>query len=315
MVIDIKTGKASGIGVVSQNSLKAWILAARPKTLSGAMVPVMLGTAFAWKTIYDTKLLEIHDDELILRIVANVLCFLFAMIMQIDANFVNDYFDCVHGNDNETRLGPERACAMGWVSLKAMRWAMAITTTLAALVGLPLIFFGGWEMVLVGALCILFCFLYTTCLAGMGMGDLLVLVFFGIVPVCFTSYIVCGVMPWVLGVACGLVVDTLLIVNNYRDIDNDRNAGKRTLVVMIGRKYAEWLYITLPTLALVAVLFQYGWSEKNMLLCFCVYFLFVQSWNQMRMIKSGRALNKILGKTARNIFLFGILISLLVIFS
>ena len=315
MVIDIKTGKASGIGVVSQNSLKAWILAARPKTLSGAMVPVMLGTAFAWKTIYDTNLLEMHDDELILRIVANVLCFLFAMIMQIDANFVNDYFDCVHGNDNETRLGPERACAMGWVSLKAMRWAMAITTTLAALVGLPLIFFGGWEMVLVGALCILFCFLYTTCLAGMGMGDLLVLVFFGIVPVCFTSYIVCGVMPWVLGVACGLVVDTLLIVNNYRDIDNDRNAGKRTLVVMIGRKYAEWLYITLPTLALVAVLFQYGWSEKNMLLCFCVYFLFVQSWNQMRMIKSGRALNKILGKTARNIFLFGILISLLVIFS
>ena len=315
MVIDIKTGKASGIGVVSQNSLKAWILAARPKTLSGAMVPVMLGTAFAWKTIYDTKLLEIHDDELILRIVANVLCFLFAMLMQIDANFVNDYFDCVHGNDNETRLGPERACAMGWVSLKAMRWAMAITTTLAALVGMPLIFFGGWEMVLVGALCILFCFLYTTCLAGMGMGDLLVLVFFGIVPVCFTSYIVCGVMPWVLGVACGLVVDTLLIVNNYRDIDNDRNAGKRTLVVMIGRKYAEWLYITLPTLALVAVLFQYGWSEKNMLLCFCVYFLFVQSWNQMRMIKSGRALNKILGKTARNIFLFGILISLLVIFS
>ena len=315
MVIDIKTGKASGIGVVSQNSLKAWILAARPKTLSGAMVPVMLGTAFAWKTIYDTNLLEMHDDELIFRIVANVLCFLFAMIMQIDANFVNDYFDCVHGNDNETRLGPERACAMGWVSLKAMRWAMAITTTLAALVGLPLIFFGGWEMVLVGALCILFCFLYTTCLAGMGMGDLLVLVFFGIVPVCFTSYIVCGVMPWVLGVACGLVVDTLLIVNNYRDIDNDRNAGKLTLVVMIGRKYAEWLYITLPTLALVAVLFQYGWSEKNMLLCFCVYFLFVQSWNQMRMIKSGRALNKILGKTARNIFLFGILISLLVIFS
>jgi 1,4-dihydroxy-2-naphthoate octaprenyltransferase len=315
MVIDIKTGKASGIGVVSQNSLKAWILAARPKTLSGAMVPVMLGTAFAWKTIYDTNLLEMHDDELIFRIVANVLCFLFAMIMQIDANFVNDYFDCVHGNDNETRLGPERACAMGWVSLKAMRWAMAITTTLAALVGLPLIFFGGWEMVLVGALCILFCFLYTTCLAGMGMGDLLVLVFFGIVPVCFTSYIVCGVIPWVLGVACGLVVDTLLIVNNYRDIDNDRNAGKRTLVVMIGSRYAEWLYITLPTLALVAVLFQYGWSEKNMLLCFCVYFLFVQSWNQMRMIKSGRALNKILGKTARNIFLFGILISLLVIFS
>lgn len=318
MVINIKTGKASGAGVVRQNSLKAWVLAARPKTLAGAMVPVMLGSAFAWKTVYDTNQLERIGDEILfcIRIVVNVLCFLFAMVMQIDANFVNDYFDCVHGNDNETRLGPERACAMGWVSLKAMRWAMAITTILAALVGLPLIFVGGWEMILVGASCILFCFLYTTYLAGLGMGDLLVVVFFGIVPVCFTSYLVCGVMPpWVLGVACGLVVDTLLIVNNYRDFDNDRNAGKRTLVVMIGKKYSEWLYITLPTLALVAVLFQYGWSEKNMLLCFCVYFLFVQSWNQMRMIKSGRALNKILGKTARNIFLFGILISLLVIFS
>ena len=295
MVIDIKTGKANNSDNIRQNSFKAWILAARPKTLSGAMVPVMLGSAFAWKTLYDTNL--------------------FGMIMQIDANFVNDYFDCIHGNDNETRLGPERACAMGWVSLKAMRWAMAITTAVAGLVGLPLILVGGWEMILVGAFCILFCFLYTTCLAGLGMGDLLVVVFFGIIPVCFTSYLVCGIMPWILGIACGLVVDTLLIVNNYRDFDNDRNAGKRTLVVMIGKKYTEWLYITLPTLALVAVLFQYGWSEKNMLLCFCVYFLFVQSWNQMRMIKSGRALNKILGKTARNIFLFGILISLLIIFS
>lgn len=315
MVIDIKTGKANNSDNIRQNSFKAWILAARPKTLSGAMVPVMLGSAFAWKTLLDTNLIGMSNDELTTRILANVLCFLFAMIMQIDANFVNDYFDCVHGNDNETRLGPERACAMGWVSLKAMRWAMAVTTAIAGLVGLPLIFVGGWEMILVGAFCILFCFLYTTCLAGLGMGDLLVVVFFGIVPVCFTSYLVCGVMPWILGVACGLVVDTLLIVNNYRDFDNDRNAGKRTLVVMIGKKYTEWLYITLPTLALVAVLFQYGWSEKNMLLCFCVYFLFVQSWNEMRMIKSGRALNKILGKTARNIFLFGILISLLIIFS
>ena len=136
---------------VEVNSLKAWILAARPKTLTGAAVPVMIGTALA-----------LADSDFHIRIVPTVLCFLFAFIMQIDANFVNDYFDFLKGTDDEKRLGPKRACAQGWVTTKAMRWALALTTMFACAVGLPLIYYGGWWMIAVGLLCVFFCFLYTT---------------------------------------------------------------------------------------------------------------------------------------------------------
>lgn len=114
------------------NSFKAWVLASRPKTLSGAAVPVMIGTAMA-----------IHDTLYDIRIVPAILCFLFAFLMQIDANFINDYFDFVKGTDDETRLGPKRACAQGWITKPAMRRGIALTTILSCIVGLPLIFYGG----------------------------------------------------------------------------------------------------------------------------------------------------------------------------
>ena len=166
---------------VKQNSLKAWVLAARPKTLTGAAVPVMIGSALAY----------IDSQEFgTFSLLAAVLCLLFSFIMQIDANFVNDFFDYVRGNDDEaTRLGPLRACTQGWVSIDAMKHAIAFTTVLACIVGLPLVFFGGLEMILVGLFCVVFCFLYTTHLSYIGMGDVLVLVFFGIVPVCCTYYV------------------------------------------------------------------------------------------------------------------------------
>ena len=136
---------------VKSNSFRAWLLAARPKTLTGAAVPVMIGTA-----------LTIADHGWAIAWLPCVLCFLFAFIMQIDANFVNDYFDFKRGNDDAaTRLGPQRACSMGWVTEGAMRKALLITTALGCVVGLPLVLFGGLEMILVGALCVLFCFLYT----------------------------------------------------------------------------------------------------------------------------------------------------------
>ena len=118
---------------IKTNSFKAWGLAARPKTLTAAAVPVMIGTAMAWN----------HTGGEGFRYVAALLCFLFAFVMQIDANFVNDYFDFKRGNDDETRLGPERACAQGWVTDTAMKKALVITTALACLVGLPLIIYGG----------------------------------------------------------------------------------------------------------------------------------------------------------------------------
>lgn len=292
--------------IVRQNSLKAWFLASRPKTLTAAAVPVMLATAMAWQT---------HGQGL--DWIAAVLCFLFAFAMQIDANFVNDYFDCVRGNDDETRLGPRRACAMGWVSLKAMRWAMVIASLLSCAVGLPLAWIGGWEMIVVGAACVLFCFLYTTCLSYWGLGDLLVLVFFGIVPVCCTYYVETATVTWdvfYVSLACGLVVDTLLIINNYRDIDNDRRAGKRTIAVFLGRKAMLNVYLYIVPVALIAVMLV-TWSEVMYAASFVVFIFHVNTWNRMRQIGQGKELNKVLGMTARNIFIFGILSSLAVVFS
>lgn len=315
MIIDINTKKPEG--QVKRGSLKAWFLAARPKTLTGAAVPVMLGCACAYHAQADVFTSEQSGGH---SIITAVLCFLFAFVMQIDANFINDYYDCARGRDNEERLGPLRACQQGWISLGQMRWGIILTTILACLVGLPLAYIGGYELVLVGASCVLFCFLYTTTLSSLGLGDLLVLIFFGIIPVYFTYYVLIHpeIFSWTVlltGVACGLVVDTLLLINNYRDIDNDRNSGKKTLTVFIGREKTEWLYIILPTTALVMMLLLYGWHNQNIIICFVPYFLFVQSWNKMRQIGQGRALNKVLGITARNIFIYGILISLLIILS
>ena len=172
--------------MVKQNSLKAWVLAARPKTLTGAAVPVMIGLALAWA-----------DMREYFSWTAAVLCLLFAEVMQVDANFINDFFDYANGNDDAARrLGPLRACTQGWVSIDAMKRAIALTTVLACLVGLPLIYFGGLEMIVVGVVCVVFCFLYTTHLSYMGLGDLLVLLFFGIVPVCITYYVQLHTVTW-----------------------------------------------------------------------------------------------------------------------
>ena len=130
------------------------------------MVPVMIGTTWAWKLSGGENF----------RVVPAILCFLFAFLMQIDSNFINDYFDCLKGNDDRaTRLGPKRACSEGWITLPAMRIGLVITSLLASLVGIPLIFFGGWEMILVGVACVLFAFLYTTYFSYLGLGDVLVL--------------------------------------------------------------------------------------------------------------------------------------------
>jgi 1,4-dihydroxy-2-naphthoate octaprenyltransferase len=169
---------------VTTNSLKAWFLAARPKTLTGAAVPVMIGIASAISQYGDA-----------VRVGAAVLCMLFALVMQIDANFVNDYFDFMKGSDDEKRLGPKRACAQGWITAAAMRRGLLYTTLLACVIGLPLVYYGGWEMILVGFACVVFCFLYTISFSYLGLGDVLVLVFFGLVPVCMTYWLVAPPTP------------------------------------------------------------------------------------------------------------------------
>ena len=279
---------------IKQNSFRAWLLAARPKTLSGAAVPVLIGLALAY-----IDSLEYGD---VFSWTAAILCMLFALIMQIDANFINDFFDYARGNDDATtRLGPLRACTQGWVSTDAMKKAIAATTCAACVIGLPLVYFGGLEMILVGLFCVVFCFLYTTHLSYMGLGDVLVLLFFGLVPVCVTYYIQLHIVTFQVftaSVACGLVIDALLVVNNYRDRDNDRRDEKMTLVVHIGEKATEWLYL--------------GWINAHVLAFIppLIYLiLHVFTWLKMRRIHHGKQLNECLGETARNILIYGLTVS------
>jgi len=293
---------------VKTNSLRAWVLAARPKTLSGAAVPVVIGAALAWS---DAKLYEGYPFSW----VAAVLCLLFAWVMQIDANFVNDFFDFARGaDDRETRLGPERACAEGWVTLDAMKRAIALTTCLACAIGLPLIFWGGLEMVGVGLLCVIFCFLYTTWLSYHGMGDLLVLLFFGLIPVCCTYYVQLHTVTrevFVASLACGLVIDCLLMVNNFRDRDNDRLNGKMTLVVRVGERCSLLIYLLN---GLIACIFGITFMQHGHTLAFILpgiyLILHIYTYLRIKRINHGRELNACLAETSRNILLYGLLVAI-----
>lgn len=296
--------------MVKTNSVKAWLLATRPKTLSAAAVPVMIGTAFAWRNTSEQ-----------FNWIPAILCLLFAWIMQIDSNLVNDYFDFKKGNDDETRLGPKRACSEGWITSDAMVWGILITTLLGCMTGIPLILYGGLEMVMVGIACVVFCFLYTTLFSYHGLGDILVLLFFGIIPVCCTYYVCMPLHQQIptgeviaSSIACGLAIDALLIVNNYRDIDNDRSNGKITLAVRLGESKTRKLYESIGYIAagimIILVFFDLYQTDK-FIPTYAIYLLYIilhrQSYQEMKRINKGAKLNQVLGLTARNILVFGIL--------
>lgn len=292
---------------IKTDSVQAWLLAARPKTLSGAAVPVMIGVALAWVDVPSYIGAEFCWT-------AALLCLLFSFAMQIDANFINDFFDFANGTDDaETRLGPRRACAQGWVKLDSMKKAIALTTCLACVIGLPLVYYGGFEMIFVGIVCVIFAFLYTTFFSYQGLGDLLVLVFFGIVPVCCTYYVQLHVVTaqvFLASLACGLVIDALLIVNNFRDRDNDRLAGKNTIIVRLGAKAGLQLYVGVGLAAVIlgGTFWMNGHILASLLpLLYLVLHLF--TYLKMKRIYQGKALNLILGETARNIFIYGVLVS------
>ena len=296
---------------IKQNSLRAWVLAARPKTLTAALIPVLLGSALAFS---DGKFQE----------TAALLCALFACGMQIAANFINDLYDFKKGTDREDRLGPERACMQGWISPSAMKIGIGVMLTLSSLAGLGVLFHlggalphGGWELVLLGILCILFAFLYTTRLSYSGWGDLLVWVFFGLVPVGGTYYVQACTLHMdviILSLISGLAIDTLLILNNYRDREQDAISQKQTLVVKFGEKFGRMFYLgsgmaaCLLCLLLVAdgrlTALEFIWAPGTYL---CMHAL---TWWKMSRIRSGKKLNSILGETSRNMLFFGLLLSI-----
>lgn len=290
---------------VRRNSPRAWLLAARPKTLSAALIPVCTASALA------VAAGRFSAPECLL-------CMLFAVLMQVAANFINDLFDFLKGSDRDDRLGPERACAQGWISVRAMRAGIAVALAAACAAGLLLVALAlrrvpeAWPWLLgAGAACGVFAFLYTTLLSYCGLGDVLVWVFFGFVPVCGTYFVQAGRLDpavWWLAAGCGLVTDTLLVLNNYRDRDADRLSGKRTLVVALGERFGSALYLGqgLAGCACVAVLALYGhtWAAVLPLLYLPPHYL---TWREMTAIRTGRALNRVLGLTSRNMLVFALL--------
>lgn len=286
---------------VKKNSLRAWFLATRPKTLAAAAMPVCVASALAYANGC-------------FRPAPAAACVAFALLMQVAANFINDLFDFLKGTDGNDRLGPERACAQGWISPRAMRVGIGVTLAAACACGLPLLWTGGAGLLWIGAACVVFAFLYTTLLSYCGMGDVLVWVFFGFVPVAGTYYVQAGgFVPevWWAGAACGLVVDTLLVLNNYRDRDTDRTAGKRTLIVALGGTFGSLFYLMQGVAGTVCIALTarlgHTWAAVLPLFYLLPHFL---TWRKMTAIGRGRELNRVLGFTARNILTFGLLATL-----
>lgn len=295
---------------IRPNSAYAWLLAARPKTLTAALIPVMLGSGLAFS---DGKF----------QTAEALLCLGFACLMQIAANFINDLLDYQKGADREDRLGPKRACAEGWITPRAMRLGIGMTLGLACLCGLGLLYLswgelphGGWELVAIGVVCILFAFLYTTYLSYRGWGDLLVLVFFGFVPVAGTYYVQTGMLEtdvWILSLVSGAVIDTLLVINNYRDVEQDKQSGKQTLIVRLGARFGRQFYLALGIAAVLLCAWfvasgRLTWLEFIWAPCIYLYF-HLMTWRHLCIIRSGERLNTILGETSRNMLFLGILLS------
>ena len=309
--------------MIQQNSLTAWYLACRPKTLSGALVSVFCATALAFR-----------HGSFSWRMA--VLCAVFASMMQIASNLINDLYDYLRGTDGTDRLGPERACAQGWITPPAMRQGIAVVCGAALLAGIGIIIgflhseaFGILTaQISVGQTIALFAsvivcvisgaFFYTTFGSYHGLGDLLVYLFFGYIPTCGTYIVLTGQLDWeVLCLATGvaLVVDTLLVLNNYRDRDTDRAAGKLTLIARYGKHFGENFYLWQGVMAwlCVSMLGLHGHYLVSRLVV--VYVLFhCSTWRAMKRIGSGRELNLILGKTSRNMLIFTMLTVLSLMF-
>ncbi len=290
--------------LIEKNSLKAWLLAARPKTLAGAIIPILIGSGLAYM---DGKFNGLPA----------LICCLFAFLMQIAANFINDLFDYLKGTDREDRLGPERATAQGWISPQAMRTGIIVVVALACAVGSLLLLYGGWWLILVGLLCVLFAFLYTTGpypLSYHGWGDVLVFVFFGFVPVGGTYYVqALALTPHVIigSLISGVIIDTLLVVNNYRDREADAESGKKTVVVRFGEPFGRFLYLFLGITATWLCLFfaweGHLWAALLPQLYLIPHFL---TWQHMVKIHRGKELNKVLGETSRNMLFMALLLTI-----
>src|SRR6059036_2268198 len=216
---------------------RVWWSAVRPATLAASVAPVLAGTAVA-----------IHEGGA--RWGAGVAALIVALAMQLGVNFANDYSDHVRGAD-AARVGPVRAASSGIVSPRQVRWAAMAAFSVAAIAGVALSLAVDWRLLLVGAACLLAGWLYTggpRPYGYLGLGEVFVFVFFGLVATVGTAYVETGrvtTLAVLMGCGVGFMATAILVLNNLRDIETDAAAGKRTLATRIGRRPTRVLLLAL----------------------------------------------------------------------
>ena len=281
----------------------------RLRTLPVSLSGVVIATALAWWRGHFAWM-------------PALLCLLFALLAQVASNFANEYYDFKHGADKKGRVGPRRGVTEGDIRPHTLLIVTFATLAAAGMVGCCLIPYGGWWLLPVGIGIALGALAYSTGpypLSYHGLGELAVFLFFGVIPVTLTYYVqALRIEPLVIlaSMSTGLLGVNVLLVNNYRDMDDDREAGKRTSVVIFGRKPAAAAYLIggyvamclLTPLWLMAVLHPHvpWWT----LAAPAVYLvLHTVAWHQLTH-RDGAALNPLLGATARNMLIFTLLLTI-----
>lgn len=286
--------------------LRAWIEAMRLHTLPVSIAGVITSAGCA---AYYHKF----------NLIPFLICMFFAIGAQIVSNFANEYFDYANGLDHKGREGFRRGVTEGDISPAAMRNAVLILLAVVCLVGLTLIYWGGWWLIAVGIAVAIFALAYSAGpypLSHHGMGEIAVIIFFGIIPVVFSTYVQTGswdMLPMTLplSLAIGFMGANVLIVNNYRDIEDDRIVGKKTLAVIFGKSSMQTLYLVNGFIALLmieiatAMRIPYIWQIGAL-----VYINLHVLTGQKIKIAVGAELNPILGRTA--MLMFGVSIWLLI---
>ena len=275
--------------------MRKWIEAMRLRTLPVSLAGVICGCGCA--------LLQGSFNA-----VTALLCVLFAALAQVASNFGNEYYDYRNGIDKRGREGFRRGVTEGEISPRAMKRATYATLSAAAVVGCLMLFYGPWWLVLVGITIMLFALGYSAGpypLSHHGMGDVAVIIFFGIVPVTCSFNNLYITLPTSLAV--GLLAANVLVVNNYRDMDDDKAVNKRTTVVIFGRRVMNWCYLSWGIVAMAIM--HPVWTELHLwALPITVLYLILHTRNWLYLRRStGAALNPLLGKTAMTLLIFSLM--------
>lgn len=280
------------------------MLAARPRTLPAAAAPVITGSAVAFWDGYFQPLPALA-------------ALLAALLLQIAANLANDVFDFKRGADTAERLGPLRVTQAGLLSPRQVLTGMWICFGLASLLGIYLVAIAGWPIVMIGLASILAAIAYTGGpfpLGYYGLGDLAVFVFFGLAAVCGTYYVqalkLSSLAIW-SALPMGFLITAILVVNNLRDIETDRAAGKKTLAVRLGVQGTRWEYLLLCMGAYLTplVLWLFDLAPIGVMMSWLSLYMAVR-WVRLVWTQRGRLLNQALGGTGQLALWFSLLFSL-----